>query len=48
LDSEGVKIGIVSWLVRGCHEIDRIAGGCQEEELEDSIVCAIRKGPEEV
>lgn len=48
LNSEGIKIGIVSWLVRGCHKIDRITGGGQEEELEYGIICAVGKRPEEV
>lgn len=38
----------MSGLVGGGHEVDGVAGGGEEEELEDGVVGAICEGPEEV
>lgn len=48
LDAEGVEVRVVGGLVAGCHEVDCVGGGGEEEELEDGVVCAVREGPEEV
>ncbi len=48
LDTERVEVGIMRWLVCGRHEVDCVARGEQEEDLENGIVRAVQKGPEEI
>jgi hypothetical protein len=38
----------VRWLVGCCHQVDCVAGRGEEEQLEDGIIEAVPKGPEEV
>lgn len=48
MDSECVDIGIVGRLVGCCHEVYGIAGTCEEEKLESSVVGAVCEGPEKI
>ena len=38
----------MGWFVNCGHQIDGIAGGCEEEELEDGVVGATGEGPEQI
>lgn len=46
--SEGVKIGIVGWLVGVRHEVDSIARRAYEKDLEYRVIGTVGKGPEEI
>jgi len=48
LDAEGVEVGVVGGFVGGGHEVDGVAGGCEEEQFEGGVVEGIGEGPEEV
>jgi hypothetical protein len=43
LDAEGIDVGIVCGLVGVGHEVDDVALGADEEDLEDEVVDAIRR-----
>jgi hypothetical protein len=48
LYAESVDVGIVSGFVGCCHEINGVAGGTEEEELEGCVVGAVGEGPEDI
>lgn len=48
MDTEGVHIGVVGWFIGSSHDVDCIARGGEEEELEDGVVDTVGEGPEEV
>ena len=48
LYAEGVEVRVVGWFVDSGHQVNGVAGGGEEEELEDGVVGAVGEGPEEI
>ena len=46
--AKGIEVRVVGWFVDCSHQVDGIARGGEEKELEDSIICDVCKGPEEI
>lgn len=48
LNLEGVNVRVVGGLVIVQHEVDNVAGGADEEELEGGEVKRIEESPEQI
>lgn len=47
-NAEGVEVGIVRGLVIVQHHVERIGGGCEEDDLEDGVPRAVGECPKQI